>query len=196
MKDADELLRSEDPLLWIVTARSGKSVGGLVATFVSSASIVSECPRVVVGLARTHHTWQLVEETGAFALHLFTEDRMDWVRDFGMRSGREHDKLAGLNWHGGATGSPLLDDALGWLDCRVETQMETGDRTVYLAEVVDARVLNPGKPLTLKRLPAIASAEELQELKRQRAEDAVFDAEVIRMWRAMRAHSPSRAGKP
>jgi flavin reductase (DIM6/NTAB) family NADH-FMN oxidoreductase RutF len=196
MNDAFELLEAGDPLLWIVTARSGKSTGGLVATFVSSASIVAECPRVLVGLARSHHTWQLVEEADAFALHLFTETRADWVRHFGLRSGRDHDKLAGLNWHAGATGSPLLDDALGWLDCRVESRMGTGDRTIYLAEVVDARVLNPGKPLTVKRMLETALAEQLLELKRQRTEDAVFDAEVIRQWRAMQAHSHSDIRKP
>ena len=39
----------------------------------------------------------------------------------------------------GPSGSPILGGAAGWLDCRVEARLETGDRTVYLAEVVDAR---------------------------------------------------------
>src|SRR5262249_32598631 len=128
-----------DRELWILTARAGPRAGGLVATFVSEASIVPELPRVLVGLARQHGTWELVEASGAFALHLIGVEHLDWVWRFGLRSGRDTDKFRGLEVQTGATGSPLLEGALGWLDCRVETRMETGDRTVYLAEVLAAR---------------------------------------------------------
>lgn len=97
-----------DPALWLVTAQAGARRGGLIATFVASASIVPEMPRVLVGLARQHHTWELVEQSGAFALHLLGERHLDWVWRFGITSGREGDKLAGLDVTAGATGSPLL----------------------------------------------------------------------------------------
>src|SRR5262245_38739255 len=150
-----------DRELWIVTARAGLRTGGLVATFVSEASIVPELPRVLVGLARQHQTWELVEASGAFALHLISVEHLDWVWRFGLRSGRNMDKFRGLEIHSGATGSPLLAGALSWLDCRVETRMETGDRTVYLAEVLDARQMAPARPLTMKQLLARAPAEKL-----------------------------------
>ena len=50
--------------LWLVTAQAGGRRGGLIATFVNQASIVPEMPRVLVGLARQHHTWELVEASG------------------------------------------------------------------------------------------------------------------------------------
>jgi flavin reductase (DIM6/NTAB) family NADH-FMN oxidoreductase RutF len=191
MTDSLSLLERSDAPLWIVTARSGERTGGLVATFVNAASIAPQCPRVVVGLARSHHTWSLVESSRAFALHLVAENRIDLVWRFGVNSGRNRDKLADLKWHAGSTGSPILENALGWLDCRVETQMETGDRTIYLAEIVDARVLDPGKPLTVKRMLEIASGEQLQELKRQRTEDAAVDAKLILEWRELQARTRS-----
>src|SRR5437764_11333902 len=107
-----------DPPLWLVTAQAGARRGGLIATFVNEASIVPDLPRMVVGLARQHLTWELVEASSAFALHLLRADQVDLVYRFGLCSGREVDKLAGLRHHTGATGSPLLEDALGWLDCR------------------------------------------------------------------------------
>src|SRR5262245_34991414 len=100
-----------DPAVWLITARAGERQGGLIATFVSQASIVPEAPRVVVGMARHHHTWELVEASGAFALHLLGEEQLDWVWRFGLQSGRHQDKLAGLAAHSGITGSPLLADA-------------------------------------------------------------------------------------
>src|SRR4051794_28161309 len=81
---ATELLRRLDRELWLVTAGSGGRRGGLIATFVSQASIVPEMPRMIVGLAQQHHTRELVEASGAFALHLLGEDQVEWVWRFGL----------------------------------------------------------------------------------------------------------------
>jgi flavin reductase (DIM6/NTAB) family NADH-FMN oxidoreductase RutF len=186
MTDAANLLESPDRELWIVTARAGQSASGLVATFVTGASIVPDIPRAIVGLAKQHCTWELVEANGAFALHLIDEAHIDWVWRFGLQSGRDTDKLAGLDWHTGATGSPLLDKALGWLDCRVEDRVDAGDRTIYLAEVVAAQSTPKLNPLTVRRMLELAAPEQMQELKRQRGEDARRDAEAIRAWRSGR----------
>ena len=172
-----------DRELWLVTAQAGGRRGGLIATFVSEASIVAELPRVVVGLARRHHTWNIVEEAGAFVLHLLTEDQLDWVWRFGLQSGRSLDKFAGLTVRTGVTGSPILD-AGGWLDCRVEAKLDTGDRTIYLAQVVQSHVAHSTPPLTFQRLLELAPPERLRELKLQRNEDAGMDADAIRLWRA------------
>jgi flavin reductase (DIM6/NTAB) family NADH-FMN oxidoreductase RutF len=172
-----------DRELWIVTARAGERVGGLVATFVNQASIVPELSRVLVGLAKQHHTSSLVEESGAFALHLIDEARLEWVWRFGLHSGREIDKLTGLAWSPGATGSPLLDGALGWLDCRVEARLDTGDRTLYLAEIIEAKSLSPGHPLTAKTMLRLAPPERLQELKAQMSRGIAIETAAIQRWR-------------
>jgi flavin reductase (DIM6/NTAB) family NADH-FMN oxidoreductase RutF len=172
-----------DRELWLVTARAGDWRGGLIATFVNQASIVGDLPRMLVGLARQHYTWELVEASDAFALHLLGEQQLDWVWRFGLSSGRDGDKFAGLTVREGATGSPLLDGAVGWLDCRVEARMDTGDRTVYLAEVVQGQVTHFAPPLTFKRLLELTPPEHLAELKRQRLHDSHADAAAIRAWR-------------
>jgi len=153
-----------DRELWLVTARAGPRRGGLIATFVSQASIVPDIPRMMLGVAKTHNTWELIEASGAFALHLLNEDQLDLVWRFGLASGRDGDKLAGLEWQPGKTGTPLLDTAVGWLECRVETKLDVGDRTLYVAEVVQSQVQQFGKPLTQQRLLQIAPADRQSEL--------------------------------
>jgi flavin reductase (DIM6/NTAB) family NADH-FMN oxidoreductase RutF len=173
-----------DRELWLVTAQAGTRRGGLIATFVNQASIVPDLPRVLVGLARQHHTWELVEASGAFALHLLAEGQLDWVWRFGLQSGRTCDKLDGLRLRTGVTGTPLLEDAVGWLDCRVETRLDAGDRTVYLAEVAEAGVTHFAPPLTVRRLLQLAPPPRLAEMKRQLHHDSEADAEAIRLWRS------------
>lgn len=168
--------------IWVLTAAAGGRRGGLVATFVSRASIVEHMPRVCIGLSVRHHTTELVRHASACALHLLTEADVDWVWRFGLVSGRTTDKLAGVDFRAGSTGSPILTEAAAWLECRIETSMETGDRTVFLAEVVDAETADVA-PLTVDRLRSIAPPGELARMDEHYARDAEVDAQLIDLFR-------------
>src|SRR5262249_18454677 len=83
----------------------------------------------------------------------------------------------------GKTGSPILAEALAWLEGRVEGRFDTGDRTVFLAEVVDGQCQRHAAPLTIRRLLQLASPDKLQEMKEQMARDQAVDAAAIDAWR-------------
>jgi flavin reductase (DIM6/NTAB) family NADH-FMN oxidoreductase RutF len=186
---AAEIFRRLDRELWLVTAAAGDRRGGLIATFVSQASIVPGLPRVLLGLARQHQTWELVERSRAFGLHLLDERHLEWVWRFGLGSGRDGDKLEGLAARPGLSGSPLLDDAPSWLDCSVETSLDIGDRTVYVAEVLDARAGPPRRPLTVARMLELAPEDRRGQLAEQMRRDALVDAVAIETWRRSRQAS-------
>jgi flavin reductase (DIM6/NTAB) family NADH-FMN oxidoreductase RutF len=169
-----------------VTAADGAIRGGLIATFVARASIVGELPRMVLGVAKHHHTWSLIERSGRFALHLIHPRRLDLIWRFGLESGHDRDKLAGLESGRTPGGSPLIVDSPGWLDCRVETSMDTGDRTVYLAAVEASDARSGSTPLTVRRLFAEAPEKRRRQLDSLYARDGHIDAEAIRRWRAQR----------
>ena len=128
----------------------------------------------------------MIEAANAFALHLLGEEHLEWVWRFGLRSGRHLDKLEGMPTTDGPTGSPLLTDALGWLDCRVEGRLDTGDRTVYLAEVIGGRLRRAAPPLTVRAMLRLAPADRLKELQEQMGQDIAVDAAAIRAWRSAR----------
>jgi flavin reductase (DIM6/NTAB) family NADH-FMN oxidoreductase RutF len=176
--------QSLDPPLWLLTAAHGAERAGLIATFVANASLVPELPRVVVGLARHHHTWGVVERARCFALHLLDESHLDWVPRFGIRSGHEGDKFAGLDLTAGTTGSPILPGALACLECRVESALDTGDRTFYLAEIVQADAGRTGKPLTTSHMLRSLGDEQRHQLRDRLQHDIQLDAAAIRAWRA------------
>lgn len=183
----DRLFDHLDPPLWVVTAADGTRRGGLVATFVAQASIVPEMPRVLVGLSRGHHTWGLVEASDAFALHLLDEAHVGWVWHFGLRTGRgDVDKLRDVDHRPGATGAPILAGAPGWLECRVESRMDTGDRTIYLAAVVAGGLAQETPPLRVRHMLQLAGASERARLAEHLARDIDLDAAAIAAWRAAR----------
>jgi flavin reductase (DIM6/NTAB) family NADH-FMN oxidoreductase RutF len=185
-KEIGRLLERVDREVWIVTAAHEGRRAGLVATFVAPASIVPEMPRVIAGIAKTHETWQLIEDSRAFALHLVDETQADLVWRFGLQSSRDVDKFAGLEVGTACSGSPILRDALAWIDSRVETRMDTGDRTIFLGEVCDGGSRSESRPLTLQKLLALAPPETKKVLKEQFDADAASDAEAIKSWRQWR----------
>jgi flavin reductase (DIM6/NTAB) family NADH-FMN oxidoreductase RutF len=184
---ASDVFDLVDRDVWLVTSAAGPRRGGFIATFVNEASIVPDMPRVLVGISRQHFTWELIEASDAFALHLLAEENLPWVWRFGAHSGRAVDKFSGISFRQGATGSPILSDAAAWLDCRVEARLNTGDRTVYLACVVAGERRRPMTPLTVKRMVQIAPAEELQELDQLMARDISMDRAAIQAWRQQQA---------
>jgi flavin reductase (DIM6/NTAB) family NADH-FMN oxidoreductase RutF len=171
-----------DREVWLLAARAGAERAGLIATFVSQASIVPELPRVVVGLAKQHHTAAVVERSRAFVLHLLTEAQIELVWRFGLASGRDTDKWTGLTCDELASG-PRLGDAPAWLECRVEATLDIGDRLLYAAEVTGGRLERAAVPLTMRRLIQLAPPERLRELKAGLLRDAAVDAAAIRAWR-------------
>jgi flavin reductase (DIM6/NTAB) family NADH-FMN oxidoreductase RutF len=178
-----QVLMQTDREVWLLSARNDGHGAGLIATFVNQASIVPELPRVVVGLAKQHHTAQAIASSRSFVLHLLTESQIDLVWRFGLHSGRDEDKWAGIAFDDSLYGGRRLTDALAWLDCRLEASLDIGDRHVHVAEVFAGRVERSGAPLTMRRLIQLASPDRLRELKEGLLRDAFIDAAAIRAWR-------------
>jgi flavin reductase (DIM6/NTAB) family NADH-FMN oxidoreductase RutF len=86
------------------------------------------------------------------------------------------------------TGSPVLDNCLAWLDCRVLDEYTVGERCYYWAEVVASRgpaSTDSGRPCPLRthQLFAQASAEQLGLLRDGMLADIEAQRPLIQQWR-------------
>ena len=142
-------------------------------------------PRLAVGIARHHHTWELIAQSRVFAAHLVDETNSGLFWSFGLGSGRERNKFANVRWRRGASGSPVLEDALAWLDCEVEAALDIGDRTIFVAAVIDGGVNGRGAAVTADRLMELAGDERRRRFDEERSRDEKLDAAAIVHWRAM-----------
>ncbi|MGL4550973.1 MAG: flavin reductase family protein [Gemmataceae bacterium] len=172
-----------DREVWLVTSHAGGRRGGLIATYVDQAGIAPDAPRMLVNLGNGHQTTGLVEESGVVALHLLCEANVDLVWRFGLRSGRDGDKFAGLEVRDGNTGCPLLGETVGWVECRVEAKFDAGGRTMFALAVLEGKVTNFAPPLRTQRLLELASPSRLSEMQRQRHHDGFREAQALAAWR-------------
>ena len=134
------------PLAAVTSRWQGKD-NVQMAVAIAAASIVPDRPRVAVQLYKTNLSHDMVMSAGAFALNFLRPDQLDLIGDFGLVSGRDQDKLDGVATTTGESGSPLLTDCFGYLDCRVINAMDGGDMTCFLADVIDGKTLSEGQPL-------------------------------------------------
>jgi flavin reductase (DIM6/NTAB) family NADH-FMN oxidoreductase RutF len=94
-------------------------------------------------------SYPLLHGGGGFTVNLLKREQLDLARRLGTRSGRDQDKLAGIRWHPGRTGAPILDETLAYLDCEVTGRTRAGDHELVLGRVVDGKILDrSAAPLT------------------------------------------------
>jgi flavin reductase (DIM6/NTAB) family NADH-FMN oxidoreductase RutF len=122
--------------LVVVGATLGNRVNGMINNTVFQ--ITNSPLRVILGMDKQHFTTDLVKESQAFSILLLGPDQLSLVKVFGFQSGRQVDKFAGLDWHAGVTGAPVLRQCAGYFECRVDPEktMDAGTHLVFLAEVV------------------------------------------------------------
>jgi flavin reductase (DIM6/NTAB) family NADH-FMN oxidoreductase RutF len=132
----------------ILTAGGRDDCNGLVVTTAERASIVPGRPRVLVCVWKYNHTHALVERSGRFALNLIGTGQLPLVRRFGFSSAREARKIDPDAVQLGATGVPLLPEAIAHLECKVASSMDGGDMTVFLADVVAGGRLRDERPMS------------------------------------------------
>ena len=163
------------PLAAVTTHSSGRD-NVQMAVSISAASIVPDRPRVLVQLYKTNLTHQMVSASRCFALNFLNTTQLDLVGDFGLISGRDKDKLEGIDRVRGKLGSPLLKDCFGYLDCRVISEMDGGDMTCFLADVIDGKTMGEGHPLWWRDARRGMSAEWLERWEKKQS----FEIEISR----------------
>jgi len=118
-------------------------------TTVSAFMSVSLRPLLVaVCLRRPSRMLARMSHGARFAVNVLDADRADLARGFadparpaGPASFRDVSHRFGT-----ASGAPLLDDAVAWLECGVDTLVPAGDHALVLARVLTTGT-GPGAPL-------------------------------------------------
>ncbi len=129
----------------ITAAPDGEPVGLAVGSF---SSVSLDPPLVAFFAGRGSTSWPKIETAGSFCVNILAEDQEDVCRRF---ASKDTDKFAGLGWSPAASGSPLLDDVLAWIDCDIESVTDAGDHLCVFGRVRDLAVAREGGPLVFFR---------------------------------------------
>lgn len=131
----------------VVTTRdeNGRPLG-LTANAVASVSL--QPPMVLVCVDRQSESHDAFAASEAFAVNVLTQMQETLSRRFAKSSA---DKFAGIGHREGISGSPVLEEVLAYLDCRLVHAFEAGDHTIFVGEVVDLATGTEAEPLLFFR---------------------------------------------
>jgi flavin reductase (DIM6/NTAB) family NADH-FMN oxidoreductase RutF len=109
---------------------------GLTATAVFSLALSP--PRVLASVNMGGQTYDLLAKSQCMSVNLLAEDQEDLAKRFALRRGdAPDDRFASGNWRQGATGAPVLADALAALDCRITRIVPLDSHAILIGEVQD-----------------------------------------------------------
>ena len=119
-----------------------KHEGASHAMTVNWATQVSfEPPMLAVAIEKESKSLPMVRGAGAFTLSVFPTGARQVAGRLGRHSRNVPDKLEGVAHHPGPlSDAPILDDATGWLECSVRSEVDAGDHVLMIAEVMEAGV--------------------------------------------------------
>lgn len=134
--------------LYVVGSKMDGKLNCQIANTVFQVS--SEPPTVAVAINKKNYTHEFISSSMVFTVSVLSQDApLSFIGGFGFKSGREVDKLQGVNYRLGVTGAPIvLDNTLAYFEAKVVNQMDCGTHTLFLGEVVEADVLKEGEPMT------------------------------------------------
>jgi len=138
MSDQDPIsdaLKSQVYGLFVVGSKSADDEpNGMTANW---ASQVSFDPRIfAVAVQAGAQTRENIDATGVFSISVLGEGTKDLSLKFTKKSSSGDGRLEDepVSYH--ETGTPVLDAAVAWFECRVIDKAEPGDHVVFFGEVV------------------------------------------------------------
>ena len=120
----------------VVTVTAGGRAAGLTVN--SFVSLSLDPPLVGIALGRSAALHELLREAGVFALSILGAGQEHLAQHF-ARGVPPIGLWTGIETRDGELGAPLIEGALGWIECRLASEHPAGDHTFFVGDVVSAR---------------------------------------------------------
>lgn len=127
----------------ILTARDGDESNAILASWVQQAGF--KPPAVTVAVKHGRPIQKLIDTSKRFVLNIVGEDATPLFRHFGKGFAPGKPAFKGLAVRVEKEGV-ILEEAIGYLVCKVKGRVETGDHTIYVGEVTGGNAGAGAKP--------------------------------------------------
>jgi len=136
--------------LCLVGSRAGDEWNGMTQSWVTQVSM--DPVLIAIAVDRKAVTNRLVREGEAFSVNLWDRDDTRVFRSFSKPAVYQDSKLNGRPVRAGATGVPIFEEAVAWLECRLWKTVEFNTHDLFLGEVVDAGFGDGGRDVPVARM--------------------------------------------
>ena len=128
--------------LYIITAKKGDVTSAMLASWVAQASL--QPLGLTIAVAKDRAIESLMQVGDRFVLNVLEEGNYQGLmKHFLKRFSPGADRFAGVKTQPAQNGSPILTDALAYMECEVASRLELSDHWIVYATVEMGRVSKP-----------------------------------------------------
>jgi 3-hydroxy-9,10-secoandrosta-1,3,5(10)-triene-9,17-dione monooxygenase reductase component len=114
----------------VITTMTEDGPTGMAMNSFTSVSL--DPPLVLFCPANSSSTWPALRKHPRLAINVLSAQQEEVSRLFARK---DVDRFAATGWSPGHNGAPLLNDALGWIECHVTSETAAGDHSVVVAQI-------------------------------------------------------------
>lgn len=148
-----KLLRHIPSGLYVIGLSRDGEHHAFTGSFLSQMSL--KPPGIMTAVRKESKSFEILSQSKVFTVNFIHKDRRATLEHFFKpATSREGNRLGSFPCRTGKTGAPILDEAIGHLECEVRSIADSfGDHAVVIAEVVDAVVREDVAPLIMSDTP-------------------------------------------
>jgi flavin reductase (DIM6/NTAB) family NADH-FMN oxidoreductase RutF len=125
----------------VVTTCVGNELFGMTANAVTSLSL--DPPLVLVCVDKKAGIMGPLRDSRVFAMNILSADQQEISRRFAKSGPKD---FSDLRFTTAVSGSPILTEAIAYVDCRVVEVIPGGDHEIFIGEILTGD-MRGGKPL-------------------------------------------------
>lgn len=130
--------------LFIVSVRQGEEQGAFLASWIQQTSF--HPPMITMAMSNDRPIGSWFQPKRIFGVHILGESHKKLLKHFAKPPKEPSQVFEGVHMHTSGYGIPVLTESLSLLECSVVQTIPTGDHTLVIGEILDARVFDMGKP--------------------------------------------------
>ncbi len=150
----------------VVTTNNQGKIGGLTVNAFCSVSL--DPPLVLVCVDMQSNTLQLIREGKNFAVNILADEQEHLSRCFAVPSVERYENFCHAGYTTAATGAPVLDGTLAFVDARVVAEYPGGDHIIFLGQVEAI-----GTSTHVEFVDAMQQAQSTVQIYKQHGEDTL-----------------------
>ncbi|MDA3893341.1 MAG: flavin reductase [Salinivirgaceae bacterium] len=135
--------------LYLVSSGDKNKGNGFISNTVFQ--VTSEPAKFAACCNKNNYSADIIKNTGAFAASILQQETASNIYGtFGYKSGKDVDKMKGMDIIYGKTGVPIVkNDAIAYIECKVVETIDLGSHLMFIGELVQSEVLDENnEPLT------------------------------------------------
>jgi len=128
--------------VYLVCSSDGEKVNGQIANTVFQ--ITSEPITVAISINKNNYTHQFIDKGKNFSVSVLSEQTpLQFIGNFGFKSGREINKFENIKYEKGVTSAPIVKDfSVAVLEFKVVDKFDLSTHTLFIGELVDSFIVD------------------------------------------------------